>query len=363
MSYPDDLIRELRELPVDMPAEAEQRIRNRIRAEIIRQRRRNRSTRRLQTLAASAAAVLVLAAGTYVVSHHENVIPQTTKHGPAAAQGYDYRGLLGFQPMLPTKAPKGYRLDSIAVQRNLGGKQMSYTFTAVYRMDTDHVFNVTETYPFQMPASPVWNPTQIGSTKAWESRWDGYKVMVNRSDVSFVVDAATSDLQIEDVQNLVQSLEVPVTQEPDTITDQLAGTETIQQRMPFDVVMPTGLPDSYSRQPAVMGRVVTVKGQEQLYLVELRYQRLYQAHDATKDIHIEEYKGDAPQESNVTGVAHGRMDHIDGISVVVNGYGDITSYEWQLGGVRYNVSLPSVLANTGVGKSIVKSMIHAALTK
>ncbi len=160
----------------------------------------------------STMSVLLLAGcGQQAVVNHHGGISTASKQ-----TGYNYKKLLGFQPLLPAKVPSGYTLKNIQTEMDTGAKVGNmYSFTASYQNENSYfrVWEAKTTEPTTVP-SFAQKVTLDGISGMWYEA-DGSNFQFKRDGIIYRIEGG--NLTSEQVQEVASNLSLTAARKPDHI--------------------------------------------------------------------------------------------------------------------------------------------------
>jgi hypothetical protein len=178
------------------------------------------------TGAAAACAAVIIAGGLYTALQHDKQGQHTQTAGEKVSQQkFDYRHMLGFQPMLPAYMPKGFSLAYISVipKKSIELGYVS-TFSAIYRKGKAE-YTIEEskaTMSQTIPRGYQTEPVKINGIEGKSYQLDGYHVQFEKDGIVYHVSMDGIPLDYNSGQRILYiaaHLSVPATQKPNQIGD------------------------------------------------------------------------------------------------------------------------------------------------
>jgi hypothetical protein len=204
--------------------ESKQRILENIRMagqELPSKRRSARFRNYASGTAAACAAVIIFGGLCTVLIHHEQGQHMQTAAAKPSQQKFDYRRILGFQPMLPAHMPKGFKLTYIGVDTETGSTEGDvYGFSAIYRKGkAEYTISESRTTMSQtLPRGMQMESVKINGIEGKAYEADGYHVQFEKDGILYHVSMDGMPLDYDTGQqtlDIAADLNVPATQKPD----------------------------------------------------------------------------------------------------------------------------------------------------
>ncbi len=154
-----------------------------------------------------------------VVNTNKTIPSNHTTSSTPKQTRYDYKKMLGFQPLLSSKIPNGYILKNIQTEIDMMGKEGNiYSFSAIYQ-NGNSAFGVSELKATGHATVPMPNSPQkvtINGIGGISYNQDGYTLQFTQGGITYRVkgdENADQDQQV--VMTIASSLTVPALKKPD----------------------------------------------------------------------------------------------------------------------------------------------------
>ncbi|GMA64140.1 hypothetical protein NZD89_02155 [Alicyclobacillus fastidiosus] len=156
-----------------------------------------------------------------VVNNNTTIFSNHTTLTSPKQTGFDYRKLLGFQPLLPAKVPSGYTLKNIQTEIDTLGKEGNvYSFSALYQNGNSYfgVWEAKTTGHTTVPMPSSAQKVTINGISGVSYEQDGYNLQFTQGGITYRVEGQTlSDQDQQSVMTIASSLTVPAQKKPDKI--------------------------------------------------------------------------------------------------------------------------------------------------